>query len=49
MKSHSILTDVIAKVYADGFITQDLTEAIETYQVKSQQENISLPITFGGQ
>ena len=34
MKSHSILTDVIAKLYADGFITQDLKEAIETYQVK---------------
>lgn len=34
MKSHSILTDVIAKVYANGLITQQLKEAIERYQVK---------------
>ena len=34
MKSHSIVTEVIAKVYADGLITQELKEAIETYQVK---------------
>lgn len=34
VKSHSILTDVIAKVYANGLITQQLKEAIERYQVK---------------
>ena len=34
VKSHSILNEVIAKVYADGLITQELKEAIETYQVK---------------
>jgi len=34
VKSHSTLTDVIAKVYADGLITQQLKEAIERYQVK---------------
>ncbi len=49
VKSHSTLTEVIAKMYADGFITQELKEAIETYQVKSQAKNISLQIIFGGQ
>jgi hypothetical protein len=34
VKSHSILTDVIAKVYANGSITQQLKESIERYQVK---------------
>jgi hypothetical protein len=34
IKSHSILTEVISKVYADGLIAQELKDAIETYQVK---------------
>jgi hypothetical protein len=34
VKSHATLTEVIAKVYADGVITQELKDAIETYQVK---------------
>lgn len=34
IKSHSILTEVISKMYADRLITQELKEAIETYQVK---------------
>jgi len=34
VKSHSTLTEVIGKMYADGFISQELKEAIETYQVK---------------
>jgi hypothetical protein len=34
VKSQSTLTEVIAKVYAGGFITQELKEAIETYQMK---------------
>jgi hypothetical protein len=34
MKSHSILTEVVAKLYADELITQQLKEAIESYQVK---------------
>jgi hypothetical protein len=34
VKSHLTLTEVIAKVYADGVITQELKDAIETYQVK---------------
>ena len=34
VKSHSILTDVIAMVYVNGFIAQQLKEAIERYQVK---------------
>ena len=34
VKSHSTLTEVIGKMYADGFITQELKEAIEAYQVK---------------
>jgi hypothetical protein len=34
VNSHSTLTEVIAKVYADGLITQELKEAIETDQVK---------------
>ena len=32
VKSHSTLTEVIAKVYAGGFITQELKEAIETLE-----------------
>lgn len=34
VKSHSMLTEVVAKLYADGLITQQLKEAIESYQVK---------------
>ena len=34
IKSHYILTEVVAKLYADGLITQQLKEAIESYQVK---------------
>jgi hypothetical protein len=34
VKSHSTLTEVIGKMYADGFITQEIKEAIEAYQVK---------------
>ena len=34
VKSQSTLTEVIAKVYAGEFITQELKEAIETYQMK---------------
>jgi len=34
VKSHSILTDVIAKLYSNGLITQQLKEAIERYQFK---------------
>ncbi len=33
-KANESLTELIAKLFADGIITQDLKEAVEKYQVK---------------